>query len=112
MPHAIIEYSRNIASEVQQGELCELAYTVMNDSGLFTPNAIKTRTLCADNWYVGEQGANGAFVHITIRLLEGRSEEQKSALTQAMFDTMKKALPELEHVSVDIADMTKATYRK
>lgn len=112
MPHAIIEYSANLEHEITTRKAVMAAHKVILDSGLFAPDAVKSRAHKVEDFVVGTDMSSVSFVHIWIALMEGRALEKKQALTQAMFDTISALIPEATSVSVDIRDMEAATYRK
>lgn len=112
MPHAILEYSNNIAPAVQAGEALRLVHGAMTDSGLFKAHDIKTRAHPVHDFLVGEKGASGSFLHATVYLLEGRTTEQKQALSQTIFDKLSLAVKQADSVTVDIRELVKETYRK
>lgn len=112
MPHAVLEYSANLASSQDISDLLGKAHAVMNASGLFDSAAIKSRAFQTEHYCVGEQGSGGAFIHITIALLEGRTLEQRADLTKAMFEAFRGVLDDNVSLSVDIREMVKQTYRK
>lgn len=113
MPHAVIEFSANLAEVMQATKATAAVHQAMIASGLFAvPADIKTRAYAAQDFLVGELGQQGSFVHVTISLLEGRTIAQKQALTDLVRDALQQLLPTVEQLSVDIRDMTKDTYRK
>jgi 5-carboxymethyl-2-hydroxymuconate isomerase len=113
MPHAVIEFSANLAEVMQATKATAAVHQAMMASGLFAvPADIKTRAYAAQDFLVGELGQQGCFVHVTISLLEGRTIAQKQALTDLVRDALQQLLPTVEQLSVDIRDMTKDTYRK
>lgn len=112
MPHLIIEYAHTIATPDRIAQANKAAHDAMIQSGLFTPADIKTRAYIAGHVLVGEQGGQASFVHATVRLLEGRSTQQKQTLSEALREVLKQHMPDADQLSVDIQDMVKDTYRK
>ncbi len=113
MPHAIIEHSSNLHAGEGASSLCEVVHQTMIASGLFNANDVKTRIQSASDFRVGVKGAFGNFVHVSVYLLEGRTQEQKQALTHAIFDALSTQYHQpIEQLSVDIRDMMRDTYRK
>lgn len=112
MPHAVIEYSANLDAFVTSRQAVLAAHNVMLDSGLFSPEAVKTRAHNVNQFLVGDDNADASFIHVWIALMEGRPVEKKQALTQAMFSALRALVPEATSVSVDIRDMDSKTYRK
>lgn len=111
MPHAVIEYSNNLAQQVYDRQLTAAVHQAMMDSGLFNIPDIKTRSFACSDWLIGA-AQNMPFVHVTVSLMEGRTTEQKQNLTQAIFDQLLQLMSDVPQLTVDIRDMTRATYRK
>ena len=84
----------------------------MQTSGLFALPAIKTRAYEAHDFLVGEQGALGSFIHITIYLMSGRTTAQKQQLSQSMFDALHERIAEADSITVDIRELDSDTYKK
>ncbi|MDB5477686.1 MAG: 5-carboxymethyl-2-hydroxymuconate isomerase [Alphaproteobacteria bacterium] len=112
MPHAIIEYSANLASEMQAQDISALVHRTSIESGLFGPENLKTRSYKAEDFHVGTKGSEGSFMHIRIYMLEGRSNEQKKELSEKLVSAVANAIPAIGQLSVDIRDMNRTTYAK
>lgn len=112
MPHAIIECSENMLESVRAARACEMAYKILNESGLFTPDAIKTRLHSPVESYVGQEGHAGRFIHITVYLMQGRTVEQRKALATQLAQTFGKSFPSTHSLTVDVRELEKAVYTK
>jgi 5-carboxymethyl-2-hydroxymuconate isomerase len=85
----------------------------MIDSGLFGTADIKTRATVVKDYVLGASTLNqGDFIHIIIRLLDGRTMAQKQTLTSNMAKTLRVRLPNLTSITVDIIDMVRESYAK
>ncbi len=84
----------------------------MLQSGLFEASAVKSRLHETSIFRVGDGDDSVGFLHARIHLMEGRSLEQKQALTQAMLDALSPYIAENNSLTVDISDMARTTYRK
>lgn len=112
MPHAIIECSENLSPILISNAVVEKAHAVMLKSGLFQPHAIKTRLHTAPHYVVGNKAGEGAFCHVLIYLMEGRSTEQKQALSEAMFNMLDAYIPAGASVTIDVRELDASMYRK
>ena len=111
MPHCIIEYTPNLPMDT--AELLQTAHQVMIDSGLFGVADIKTRAFVVNDYVLGASSVGeGNFIHIIIRLLDGRTIAQKQALTSNMAKTLRARLPNVPSITVDIIDMVRECYAK
>ena len=108
MPHCIIDYSEDIAVEID--DLMEAVHRGAMDSGLFPEYDIKTRALAFNQHRTGQ--TRDSFVHVAIHLLDGRSDAQKAGLSEGVLARIEPLLPGVVSVGVEIIDMHRASYRK
>ena len=78
MPHLVIEYSEDVAQQADIDAVVAAAHDGAMDSGLFPEYDIKTRAAAYKYHRTGQ--TRDSFVHVSVHLLDGRSDEQKSAL--------------------------------
>lgn len=112
MPHAVIEYSENITQEIQSFGVLDLIHGAMIKSSLFQAHDIKIRAYPARDVLIGNKGKNGRFIHVAVYLIEGRTTEQKQALTQDIFNILSNKMTGTDSITVDIRELEKSTYRK
>ena len=110
MPHIVVEHSSILETPMRESGLLPALHRAVVDSGLFSPEAVKARSVAYDDVVLPEGAAN--FVHITVSILSGRSEEQRAALAGDLFTLAQKTLPVADKLSVDIREMCAETYRK
>ncbi|MCO7223080.1 5-carboxymethyl-2-hydroxymuconate Delta-isomerase [Pleionea sp. CnH1-48] len=108
MPHCIIEHSNTIKGE----ELMPLVYESTLKSELFDMSGkdIKVRVIPYDHYQVGNQVSD--FIHITLKILSGRTEEQKLHLSQTVLEHVKLATLNPCSISVEVIDIDRASYSK
>ena len=108
MPHCIIEHSPNISPD-------GLMHAVFNGalhSQLFLPDGadIKVRAIAYQNFKLGDGKAS--FVHVIVKILAGRTDEQKQRLSQEII----KKLSDLGHqdisITVEVVDIERQIYQK
>lgn len=85
-------------------------------SGLFAEADIKSRAIRLEQFAVGVVPAPRAFVHLTLSVLSGRSADERAALARQALAVLEAgsiapAGTELQ-LSVDVAEMERATYAK
>ena len=110
MPHCIIDYSADVADEIEIDDLVEAVHRGAMDSGLFPEYDIKTRALAFDRHRTGQ--TRDSFVHVAIHLLSGRSDEQKIMLSVAVLARIEPMLARVVSVGVEIIDIHRVSYRK
>ena len=110
MPHCVIEYSSVVAEQVLIETLMAVVHDAAFSSGLFPEYDIKTRAVAYDHFRTGQ--TNDSFVHVNVHLLSGRTDEQKSDLSEKILAAIEPLLPQVVSVGVEIIDMHRASYRK
>jgi 5-carboxymethyl-2-hydroxymuconate isomerase len=114
MPHIIVECSRNIAAAPDVPELLQSLHRTMTAQEGVDEVKVKTRLLSLSHSIVGKSAPEeGAMVHVTLLLLEGRAPEVKkaygAALHKALSEHLKSRYSEAS-LTVEIRDMVRETY--
>lgn len=86
----------------------QAVYDVAGATGLFAENDIKVRINPYPLYKLGEN-KNG-FVHIFACIMEGRSTEQKAALSRKMIQRLAELLPDVSILSMNVQEFELATY--
>ena len=110
MPHCVIEYSEDVADQVDINDLIAATHDGTMDSELFLEYDIKTRA-CPYQYHRTGQ-TRDSFVHVTVHLLDGRSDEKKSMLSEKVLRRIEAILPGVVSVGVEICDIHRHSYRK
>ena len=111
MPHVLIEYTQAIENEVDISRLVNVVHQGAFDSGLF-PDAYDIKTRAIAYQYACMGGTQDAFIHVTVRLLSGRSDEQKSILTHGIVRHIRSLNLHVNSVTAEAVDMNRAVYAK
>ena len=108
MPHCIIEHSAKIDGET----LVSSVYEGALESNLFEPEGsdIKVRAVPYSNFKTGNVDIN--FVHVTLKILSGRSVTQKTNLTHLVLEQLQTLQITNCSISVEVADIDRASYAK
>ena len=75
----------------------------------------KTRIVKAENLVIADGSPAQAMAHCDLRILSGRSQDQKTALGQAVQQAMVAALTQYDgprQISVEIGELDKPNYHK
>lgn len=112
MPHVIVEHTKALSQPIEDKKLLHSIHQTVIGSELFSADAVKTRQIGYDAICWGEDGISIDFVHVTVKILAGRTEAQRTELADAVFAVLEEALPDVPKLSVDIHEMMKQTYRK
>ena len=110
MPHCLIDYSQDVTAEVEIKALLDAVLLGAMDSALFPEYDIKIRALEYQHHRTGQ--TRDSFVHVAVHLLSGRSDEQKSMLSECVLARVEPLLPQVISVSVEICDIHRESYHK
>ncbi|NRB22526.1 5-carboxymethyl-2-hydroxymuconate Delta-isomerase [Shewanella sp.] len=111
MPHCLIEYASPLAELIDISELVNATHKGAIASGLFESKAIKTRAHGCDHFLVGEESSN-LFVHITISIMPGRSDEQKKGLLTCVAEHLAPLTPKVQSLTIELRDINQQHYFK
>jgi 5-carboxymethyl-2-hydroxymuconate isomerase len=111
MPHFVIDCSESVLSLAAPDELMRSVYDAAESTGLFASSGVGGIKVRLNPYrYFTNVDAHGHFVHVFANIMEGRTQEQKKALSEIVVRTLKELLPAVEIISMNIRDFEKATY--
>ncbi len=108
MPHFIIDCSENILRVRKPEEIMQNVYDMAESTGLFAKNDIKVRIRPFQYFKLGEDKKD--FIHVFGNIMEGRSTEQKAALSKKIIQSLNELFPDVSILSINIREFEKATY--
>ena len=113
MPHIIVEHSSEVNDKIKVSKLNEILHKNVCENENFKPASVKTRSTEVNNVIIGT-GENNNFIHVTVKILPGRSEDVKKSLSEELFLSLKDFVTnsgfEIEALSVEILNL--GTYKK
>ncbi|MEK4383825.1 5-carboxymethyl-2-hydroxymuconate Delta-isomerase [Aeribacillus sp. FSL K6-2848] len=90
MPHFILEYTDNIKKEAKIPELLKKVNDVLiSKSDIFPIGGVRSRAIELKDYCVADGFEDDAFVHGTLKIGAGRTEEDKKAVCDEIFAVMK-----------------------
>lgn len=112
MPHIIVEYTNNVPADLPK-MLDDLHY-LLAEFDTININAIKSRAIPVEYPIVGDGKERDQFIHITLKLLEGRTEDLRVQMGKALHEKAASFLPKGSDIalSLEVAEMNAATYVK
>ena len=110
MPHCIIEYSKDLESSFQPEKLIEAVQNGALKSGLFEPGHIRTRSIAYENFIAGYEVQS--FIHVTLRILSGRNQQQKKNLSERVLGELEKVDLSSISLTVEVHDIERKSYSK
>ena len=119
MPHLIVEHSADIKKNSIQKLEQEIQNIMNGVEGNFDADQCKCRSFSFDEYFVGRPDqSSSSFIHITLKVLSGRSLEVRANLSAKISEFTNKFFTDLNiqtkrcDISVDIVEMERATYQK
>jgi len=108
VPHCLVEHSRKLDGELLMAKV----FLGARHSGLFDAEGrdIKVRALPYATYMSG--AGESDFVHVVLRILSGRTADQKALLSNAVIAELAVlGLVDIS-ISVEVVDMDRESYRK
>ena len=117
MPHIVIEYTPNLGDLPFDLMLAAVTRQLAGSPEVEDEADLKARVVRVDAYRVGLADSQRGFIHATVRILAGRSAQAKKdfsdRVTQGLLEHMPDFAPGLAaHLSVEVVDMDRASYRK
>ena len=108
MPHFILDCSPNVLVVQAPDALIREVHDTAEASGLFGKGDINVRVRAFEHFTVG--GSNKDFLHVFGYIMQGRSEQQKKALSVTIVKRLKELLPDVPVISMNVMEFEQATY--
>lgn len=89
MPHFHIEYSANLETVVDMGQLCEVIRAQAALIETFPMAGIRVRATRVDHFAMADGNPKHGFIDLSVRLREGRTDEVKIDAIQQVFEKIK-----------------------
>ena len=109
MPHFLLHTTQETIASERETEFLKAIHEEAMASGLFKENDIKVRLERFHNSMVGGE-VNRPFAHVFAYIMQGRSTEQKAALSKSIVTRLNEMLPEVEAIAMNVTDFEAATY--
>jgi 5-carboxymethyl-2-hydroxymuconate isomerase len=95
MPHFTMDYSANLDRTVDFDALCRVVHAEILKTGLFEIGAVRVRAIRCEAYAIADLLAENAFIDMSFRIGEGRSEEDKRRTGEAIFKAVMQHLDSL-----------------
>ena len=117
MPHVTLEHSSNINIDFNYQDLFSQLHGLLHEIAGIQIDNFKSRAIQREQFLVGDGKIENAFVHLEIRVLEGRSPEMKKEIGQGCLRLLKdfyaQGLASLAlQLTVEIVDLPRENYYK
>ncbi len=90
MPHFIVEYTDNLKEDIKVPQLLEEVHRILiSRKNIFPIGGIRSRAIELKDYRVADGTEDDAFLHATLKIAAGRSEEIKAEVCEAIFEVIK-----------------------
>lgn len=114
MPHIQLEYSSNLPPHLASRDLMLTFHEILAGHGVLIGNC-KSRVHERRVFLVGDGVRDEAFVHLDVSLLEGRTDETRRSIGQALLSALVDAYGALAvspQITVELRDIPRESYFK
>lgn len=108
MPHFVVDCSQEILKLHDEDSILARIHRVVSSTGLFDESDIKIRIHPFDAYAVG--GRREDFIHVFAWIMQGRSVEQRAALSKAVVGELSAMFPRIARIAINVAEFEQATY--
>jgi 5-carboxymethyl-2-hydroxymuconate isomerase len=108
MPHFPLDLSPHVLALCSPDDLIRAVHDTVEASGLFPQGDIKVRTRTYEHFTVG--GTPNDFLHMFGYIMQGRTIEQRKALSMSIVKRLKEMLPDVPVISMNVMEFENATY--
>jgi len=117
MPHLTLEYTANCVLLKPASELFSKLHTLLEHYAKADLMSCKGRLHKVEDFYIGANLEKRAFVHLDIRLIEGRTKQTLQEVGQKTLECMQTCFgPQHDGIvlefSVEFNELSKDTYQK
>jgi len=117
MPHITLQYTDNISPQNEFNHLFSEIHTLLSDNAGINPNNCKSRAIKLTNYYIGDGNKSNAFVHLELRIFQGRTEVITQQIGNEILKLLQKHFDDrLENLNIqytiEIIEMNPELYFK
>jgi len=117
LPHFILEYTDNLKKDIDIKQLLKTIHSaILEFPNLLPISGLRSRAIEVNNYMIADGTEDDAFIHATLKLGKGRTEDQKKAIGNKIFQVMKEYLTPIYEkrylaVSLEIYEFQQETYK-
>lgn len=116
MPQLILEFSANILEKENIELLFQDLHSILSKTLPTDLDSCKSRLYFTDTYCVGNGQSNNAFIHITLKVMPGRSPDTLKTLGDSMMELLKnyfsESLKKLNlQVTLEIIELQKTYFK-
>ena len=116
MPQITLEYTENVASQSSFADIFQRIHSVLTEVCGASLEDCKSRAVERDKFCIGDD-PRGGFVHLDVKILEGRSEELKKKLGLCLLEILEKVYAQTDpalplQLTVEVNNIKRAEFFK
>ena len=117
MPQITLQFTDNIKSLPKFNELFSEVHAAINAIAGIKIENCKSKAIQIERYYIGVGTNNKGFIHLEVKILEGRTAEIKSemgkSLLQILKNKFKESISSMDlQITIEIIDILKNCYYK
>jgi len=116
MPQITLEYTDNIQIGFGFKDLFHQIHQILHEKAGISMGNCKSRALCLTDYLVGDGTGDNAFVHLSICIFEGRQQELKTDIGNALLRLLQQYFISEKasgmQITVEIQEIVKQSYFK
>lgn len=117
MPHLILEYSANVIEKSQLNTLLKSIHPVLVEMLPADLGACKSRAIECAHFCVSNGNVNNAFVHVTLKIMSGRTEDTLKKVGEKIMAMLKayfsESMGKLQlRISIEISELSKIYFKE
>lgn len=116
MPQVRIEYSGNLGTAFSARRFAGQIHEHLAAIALAEPASCKTRLVELTDVIIGDGSDRNGMIHVDLRILSGRTDQQKRQLGEAVMRSLREAVQKPDGVdlqlTVEVRDMARDHYHK
>ena len=89
MPHLTIEYSENLAENIEISELVKVMHDSAASIEALPLGGLRTRASSREFYLIADGDSSNTFVNVVLRIAPGRSDEIKKQAGEKLFSSLK-----------------------
>lgn len=103
MPHLVLEFSSNIIEKNNIQSLFKNCHSILEMMLPTNLISCKSRSIECNIFYIGDGQPKNAFVHLTLKVMPGRSPDTLKTLGDAIMNLLRSHFTEsLKHLNLQI----------
>ena len=111
MPHIILEHSHHVTEWIDPQKLFDPLHHMLSECLPTELSSCKSRCILSDHVVIGDGRIDKAFVHVTLKILAGRSDRIKQQAGEIVISHIKtyflSQLPRMDiSFSVELTDLS------